>query len=78
MLTTFVHSFKLVNLPYLLTSINQQLFIYKHPIQEHISLIFHQFSLLHLAAEGGHVKIVKFLINKGAVINAKENAGVSM
>lgn len=32
---------------------------------------------LHVAAEGGHVEIVKFLVGKGAKVDATDQSGVS-
>ena len=33
---------------------------------------------LHLAVEGNHMKTVKYLIDKGADINIKDDSGVSV
>ena len=40
-------------------------------------LSHHQMSPLHWAADGGHVNIVMCLIEKGAEVNSKDDAGVS-
>ena len=37
----------------------------------------HQYTPLHVAAEEGHTDSVQCLIDKGAEINIKDNAGVS-
>ena len=42
------------------------------------NLFFCQFTPLHMAAEGGRVSIMKFLVDKGAKIDVKENFGVSV
>ena len=33
---------------------------------------------LHLAAEGGHIKIVTYLCDKGADLNIQDNDGVNL
>ena len=38
----------------------------------------HQDTPLHMAAQNGHTDTVKCLIDKGAVINVKNNYGVSL
>ena len=40
-------------------------------------LSHHQMSPLHWAADGGHVHTVKYLIDKGAEVNSKDEIGVS-
>ena len=37
-----------------------------------------QVTPLHMAAEGGHVSIVEYLVDNGARMDVKENAGVSI
>ena len=37
----------------------------------------HQFTPLHSAAEEGHVDIVRYLVDKGADLNVKDEIGVS-
>ena len=36
----------------------------------------HQTTYLHLAFEGGHMNTVKYLVDKGADINTKDDHGV--
>ena len=36
----------------------------------------HQMTCLHLAFEGGHMNTVKYLVDKGADINTKDDRGV--
>ena len=38
----------------------------------------HQWTPLYMAAEGGHEEMVRFLVDKGADINIKDNNGVSI
>lgn len=42
----------------------------------HFSL--YQRTPLHMAAEGGHKNVVDYLVDKGADVSLKDNAGVSI
>ena len=48
---------------------------------DHVQLFFvyssYQMTSLHLAAHEGHVDIVRYLVDKGADANIKDNRGVS-
>ena len=41
------------------------------------SVFLHQMTPLHVAAETGHCKILRYLIDKGGDINIKDEDGVS-
>ena len=43
-----------------------------------LPFIIHQMTYLHLAVEVGHMKTVKYLVDKGADINIKDDLGVSV
>ena len=49
-----------------------------HSIQFLNQKLFFQFTPLHMAAEGGYVSIVEFLVVSGAKIDVKDNTDVSI